>query len=379
MTPKHREILDIRFNPRKGYRSHSEVIDLLEHMLELAKENSFASCVVSMIGHWPTGTLAAFDCAGEIGLQDSQHDALQLISERLQKSIDKWTFPPQDETLDASYVRYNLIRDPLGHDFLYWMLNAEMTRIREGAPAPLKVAFFQGTDPAVMMKDSRLHWLNTLFRPALEFIGAVEDNLAMHGRQERLFVPRTAIEFCKAGEKVPLFKAPATTAAFVSTLPKDYVTITLREVNRDHQRNSNMAEWLAFGDYLRKNGQHVIFVRDTENAYAKLGDFDICPVASTSVHSRMALYENAKANLFTSNGPAILAIHSDKPWLVFIRLQQEAYVDSDFFWENTIGLPVGSQYPWSADNQRVVWKDDTFSNIVAAWEEHIVPALSLAA
>jgi len=52
-----------------------------------------------------------------------------------------------DETLDASHVCYKRRHTgPLGFDFIYWLVDAEMTRVREGAPAPLKVAFWCGQE-----------------------------------------------------------------------------------------------------------------------------------------------------------------------------------------------------------------------------------------
>ncbi len=115
----------------------------------------------------------------------------------------------------------------------------------------------------------------------------------------------------------------------------------------------------------------MIFVRDTEKAKEQIDGFRICPDASINLHSRMALYDLAKANLFVANGPCELAKYSGKPYLIFTPIEPE---DSPYrantasFWKKEANMDAGSQYPWAKSDQRIVWKKDTYENICAAWE-----------
>src|SRR4029079_2629381 len=101
------------------------------------------------------------------------------LSASIGNSIDNYKLPERDESLDASYVCYDCCRGPLGFDFLNWLVDAEMIRIREGAPAPLKVGFWLGKSSEIIGDElvwhRRQHWLKNVFRPLLQMIGAVED------------------------------------------------------------------------------------------------------------------------------------------------------------------------------------------------------------
>jgi hypothetical protein len=41
------------------------------------------------------------------------------------------------------------------------------------------------------------------------------------------------------------------------------------------------------------------------------------------------------------------------------------------FWRESNGIEIGEQWPWSLKTQRIVWKDDSFANLMEAWEEHV--------
>lgn len=360
------------FNHQRS--AQPEVIELLNCYYSAAMQNPFAHIAICMVGH---PNIAAIDFAGEVSLELSQLEAIGLLRERLELSVENWEFPPQDESLDHSFVRYNIANGPLGFDFFCWLIEAEMIRVRNGAPAPLKVGFWLGKDPERTMRDPRRRqFLEHVFRPGLALIGAVEDHRAIYGHHKPLFVPRDIIAAAKLGERVPRLRAP-------EVIRTGAVTITLREAEHHPHRNSNTLAWMQFADYLRSKNPNdrVIFVRDT--AYANMGmaylsePLETYPAASTDIRTRMALYEGAKANLVVANGPSILCVHSDVPWLEFCSLDhKDDGVNTPEFWERNMGLKPGTdQYPWSAPNQRIIWKADTFENIVEAWEEHIAPTI----
>ena len=356
---------------RLRYRN-PEVVGLLEVYLDIAKRHKFAHVAIAMCKyHEPGGTadLGACDYAGDVALQLSGRETLQRLIGKLDASIDNWMMPPRDETLDASHVCYNVATGPLGFDFIYWLVDAEMTRVREGAPAPLKVAFWCGkkedTRPEPML------WLNHVMRPALAFVGAVEDSAALPGWHKVFYVTRGIVDAAKAGEAVPMFKPPRVIPIKSGKPP---VTITLREAEHWPERNSNMRAWLRFADKLAWRGERVIFVRDTARAYEPLDVFETYPAASVDLGERLSLYEAAKANLFISNGPGVLALFGSKPWLQFIPIGdegQEFAANTASFWRDKMGVEPPGQFPWSKPDQRIVWQEDSYENIVAAWDEFI--------
>lgn len=347
---------------------NADVIELLEAYLDVARKNDFGHVAIAMVGH---PNVAATDFAGDIALELSSRDALALLGKKLQTSIDNWTPPPRDETLGADYACYDMANGALGYDFLVWLVDAEMTRVREGAPAPLKVGFWLGADAQDRInRDRRRMWLEKLFRPLLPMIGAIEDSAALRGRASRVYVTNAIVAAVKRGEPVPRLRSGWPHKV------EPAITITLREAAHWSHRNSNLEAWLRFASYLRDKGERVVFVRDTAKAYEPLGDFLTDPLASTHLPARVALYENAKANLFVSNGPGSLVWFGDRPSLMFVALEQDgsSYTpNTREFLVKSMGLEPGGQYPWSRPDQKFVWTVDTFENIMAAWEELAIP------
>jgi hypothetical protein len=175
--------------------------------------------------------------------------------------------------------------------------------------------------------------------------------------------PPHVVAAARRGEVVPRLKSsPA--PRFVG-----WVTITLRESASDPERNSNIADWLRFADWLRMRGESVVIVRDTARAAEPLPSFGTCPQASTDLHTRMALYAAAKCNLFVSNGPYTLALFMDAPWLTFFEPDPEGAgtMNTPSFWAEHF-VPVGEQFPWCRPDQRLTWKADRYENLVAEWD-----------
>ena len=346
--------------------SAPDVIELLETYLETARTSDWQHIAIAMVGH---PNRAAVDFGGEIALEISTKEALAKLSDKLDASIANWSLPSQDESLDASYVVYNMASWPLGFDFLMWLVTAEMTRRRKGAPGPLKVAFWIGADATEQTVTGRRRmWLDKVFRPSLRLIGAVEDAKAMRGWRSEVFTSREIVAAAKRGEQVPTFSAdwPCRIAPAI--------TITLREVDYWSHRNSNLGAWYKFACLLRKEGKRVVFVRDTKRAHEPFEDFVTSPMASIDLEARMALYQDAECNFFVSNGPGILALFSKRPWIQFVPIEDEdnpAYAaNTRWFWTKNMGIVPGEQHPWSAPDQRIVWDTDSYENIVAAWEQY---------
>ena len=356
---------------------NTEVILLLETFLKEVRANpkiGYGTLILLEKGGEPHGGYA-----GDVQLEARAERAAMSCAEGIRDRVFNRVLPQRDPTVPADYVCYNVPSGSLSYDFLVWLIDAEMTRVREGAPPPLKVHFWYGRDgKAGIYMPAQQQMMDHVVKPSLALLGAVEDPDAVHGRYKNFHQLRDVANGVGAGEPIPRFRAP--TPARVAMLkwldiadedPRIPVTITLREAAHWTHRNSNYEAWLRFGQYLRDRGERVIFVRDTAKANEPFHDFEICPQASISLHMRMALVEQSRCNLYVSNGPCTLAYFSDRPSLTFVVAEEEGAIyeaNTPGFWRARNGLDVGEQYPWSLPDQRLIWQIDTYENIVAAWE-----------
>ncbi len=123
---------------------------------------------------------------------------------------------------------------------------------------------------------------------------------------------------------------------------------------------------------MQAKGETVVFVRDTEKANEPLEDFITYPGASFSIQPRMALCELAKCNLYVSNGPAGLGLFSEKPYLYFLRLQEDKSYEPNnpAWWLRANGIGEGEQWPWAKPGQHMIWGGDNYENLSKAWEEY---------
>jgi len=347
------------------------VVAALEHLLAHARQGKAGYLIATMVtdSEKPTG-----GWFGSPTLEPAAMIALEEMAGMMEHMVVNKTLPPRAADIPADRVCYNVPASPLSFDFIHWLVDAEMTRMQEGAPAPLKVGFWFGRDrESGLTMPSRRQMLDNVMRPALALIGAVEDPSAVDGRCRMEFGFNKVVERARLGLEVPRFRAVGPNPVRSA----DYVTITLREATQWTHRNSNMEAWIKFAGYLESRGERVIFVRDTAQARNKLGSLQFCPEASLDLHARAALYRSAKMNLFVSNGPATLAFFSDWPWMMFIKMERDGHPytpNTPSFWRKEFGTEEGTQFPWCRPDQRIVWASDDYENLVAAWEEMQVPA-----
>lgn len=97
------------------------------------------------------------------------------------------------------------------------------------------------------------------------------------------------------------------------------VTITLRQSDFQVARNSNIEELKKLADWLKARGFSPVFVPDTE-AYLSGKHVDTghkeAIAACLNVDLRLALYEQATLNIFTSGGPFALALYGGASMLL---------------------------------------------------------------
>jgi hypothetical protein len=347
--------------------STPEVIQLLEKYLDAAKKMRFGHVSVAMVG---APDVAAVGYAGEILMEKAAVEALDHVKKMIQDSIDNWELPEQDKELGKDYVVYNVAHAPLGFDFLVWILTQEMIRVKEGAPAPLKIGFYCGKDVTKTMgAEKRMLWLENVFKPILPLLGAVEDPKALYGWRDETYITKVLVKRAEEGEQLPFLRSP-----HPSMYDTPYITVTLREASHWPTRNSDLEAWTKFANDIKAQGERVIFVRDTEKAHEPIDGFEINSQASLSIQRRMQCYQHAKMNLFVANGPAMLATMSEVPWMLFLPIENE---DSGYapntpkFLRDNMGLDAGiGQYPWARPvDQKIIWGKDSYQNISRAWRE----------
>jgi hypothetical protein len=294
-----------------------------------------------------------------------------LLPTIAREMISAW--PDNAATCDLSKV-------PASFDFITWLVNAEMDRRRRGAPAPLLVAFVDGTDEGFRKGDvqnlpEKRQIMDGVMRPALALFGAREEPGAIHGRQYHYWY-RPITDGFRIGEEVPRVVVPL--AALIQVLRQlsirgldEPLVITLRETRYSPERNSNIPAWLEFARRRRDEGHNVIFVRDTAKAHEPLEDFATWPEASLDLIIRAALYNAAKCNLIVANGPAELLQFSDWP---FIEIKPSAEIDplrpvsmGESWWQRFGGITPPESFPWLGKHQLTVWKRDTIDVLENAW------------
>jgi hypothetical protein len=144
-----------------------------------------------------------------------------------------------------------------------------------------------------------------------------------------------------------------------------YVTITMRNTYGT-ARNSNEDAWAAFRKHAYKKGYWPQVIPDTEDCAWADG---VGAMAAINPLVRHALYAGAAMNLGVNGGPMALCYYGGLPYLQFRMVSDYYSTTPDHF--RRMGLPVGTQMPWSREDQRCVWEDDTAETLIRefdAWE-----------
>jgi hypothetical protein len=359
---------------------NKEVCEYLEKVLATAKEGKM--CMVVTLGAF-SPTQVQMDMAGHVGSEFALYYALDQAKAGIVQIVkDRQRPAPKDSDVPANMVEYNLTELSTSYDFLKWLIVAEMKRVEEGAPPPLRVKFFYGASNKALEFPNRAQMFHNVMVPLVQMIGAVVDDEMERGRQCNGLTWAPIWAAYNKGQKLPqLMIPPEALVSMQLTMARQFgdmpVTITLRESDEFPHRNSDLLEWIKFAEWLRnERNEHVLFVRDTAKAEEGIEGFHTLPIASQNLIHRAALYEVAKANLFVSNGPSGLGVLSAKPSLLFQQI-----LDDGAYWPETargcshfFGFEAGKQWPIPT-GQRIIWKPDTFENIRDAWIEHMDPVI----
>src|SRR5262245_6397264 len=250
---------------KQTVQGNEYVVQFLERWLEEAKKGEIAY-VAALACRSPTHVETGM--AGIGGLQFAVNYGLDLLKRSVMTEIDIRKPPLADPNATADRVMYNVSKMPCSFDFAPWLLCAEQQRIREGAPAPLKLAWFWGRDNNVegcLNTEQRKQNFYGIMKPLVDLIGAVEDPSAVTGRQYGQISLAPIVQAQKDGLELPTFKIPEEVkstirAKFLADYGRMPVTITLREAAHTPHRNSNLAEWIKLAQWLKDRGERVLFV-----------------------------------------------------------------------------------------------------------------------
>ncbi len=148
------------------------------------------------------------------------------------------------------------------------------------------------------------------------------------------------------------------------------ITITMRESTYYPERNSRVAEWKKFINYLDPEEYAVVVVRDTEKAHSPplFEGVPECPLASVDLGVRTALYQQSYMAMLMNNGPTTIAFYSLAPTLTFGVLAEGHAASSATFIKNVMGLNYGDQLYGFPTCQKLVWEKDNYATIKTEFE-----------
>lgn len=372
----------IPIEPIDPVDGNAECIELLEKWLTRARLGEI-NCIALVAVETPTRAFS--DHAGVNTSHFAAYVTLDHLKNRLivnHQPTAEHIQAPIEKNIPANFVCFDCNNEPTQFDFLPWLLTAEMTRRREGAPEPLKVCFIEGRTNEVL-GDAQLRnrdkWMEKIVLPICRMVGAELTQEAYLGRRPSCYSFVEMVRMAKNGEEAPRLSPTPEAAAHVQQILGNWpgwdrpIVITLREALHWPHRNSNVMEWLKFADKLRSDGEKVIFVRDTikaDEGFPEWG-FPTLPLASRDLDIRFALYERARCNFFVDNGPMTLAWFGSSPFLAFVQCDpMTSYLpNTPQWWKRNHGIKVGEQFPWFLPHQRIIWGPDTFEAMCTAWDD----------
>ena len=170
----------------------------------------------------------------------------------------------------------------------------------------------------------------------------------------------------------PMFRACAAEARAIAEFlanrigHRHAIVVTLRQYDFMPDRNSRVADWIAFADELDPARFAVVFVPDTLRAFEKpapgLERHVVFEAASWNVGLRMALYEAAFLNMAVMHGPLELVWYNETcRYAVFMPLGASPQSEEAFLRER--GFVIGRDLPFARPWQHIIWEHDDIAAV----------------
>ena len=311
---------------------------------------------------------------------------------------------------------YDLSASPLTFDFASYLAAAEVER-RLRKLRDINVIFVLGPNAGVRKElpdyeaaidvPTRLARLRNILIPMLAFLPSVKSYAICGSREQaeaiiasdrtkiypgdyRAYLPRQPakkiiFEHARAGVSIwPMLRATDAGKRFVGEFlareakGRKPAVITLRNYDYSPERNSRIADWIAFANSLDPTLYVPIFVHDTETSMREPpADFSrhvVCHAASWSLEIRMALYEAAWLNMALMHGPMELCWYNEEArYVLFMAVGTAAINTEASLIANGHRLAVDLEF--AKPYQRIVWERDELPALMAAFAamEDVLP------
>ena len=150
------------------------------------------------------------------------------------------------------------------------------------------------------------------------------------------------------------------------------VTITLRQSDFDPARNNRIDDWNRFSGNLKKKGYFPVIIPDTDNSFKTEDHFPdvfIFNECSWNMGLRMALYEKSFVNFFVASGPLMLASGNERVrYIAMNMLPKDSLVTTEEAYRK-VKHNIGDNYKWAWPKQHLVYKPDTYKNILSEFKD----------
>jgi hypothetical protein len=202
-----------------------------------------------------------------------------------------------------------------------------------------------------------------------------EDYSTLELNNERLpYLAKDVYHFFEQGAQPRVLKAPEYAHSLIDKyITTPFITLTLRSSRHFTNRNVDLEDWYMFYRYLKGSGYNVIVVPDQDDVLGSRAHelYDWCTYvpASLDIRLRAALYEKAKLNVCSSNGPTGVMFFSDAPLLMFDQTRGDEYSGKQ--WKKLTGLSPGENWPWCGAHQKMTWRDSDFHSLVGEFKGFI--------
>ena len=161
---------------------------------------------------------------------------------------------------------------------------------------------------------------------------------------------------------------------FNNIKPDQAVSITLRQLPFDEERNNNTEDWLQFANFLKSKNYHPIFVLDSDYIFEKPDfekNFTCIRLLAFNIQLRSSFYETCKSNFFVSSGPAALAqLNSNTSYAVFNIINSAGEGTKEDF-QILKGFNPTEQPKFTKKNQIFFWNKDKLNDLVNIFEKII--------
>jgi len=189
------------------------------------------------------------------------------------------------------------------------------------------------------------------------------------------YTPASLFRYVDAGMDIQPF-VPSERGRYLTrniTAGHEYYTITLRTTRFQPDRNSNLESWYKVYKELVARGKKVWVIPDFEDFFGdRLAfnyDWQIAHFAIFDLQLRMALYHDAKDNLYVSNGIGTLLMFSKSPLKMFRVSNPSHQSTNEKYFAKNFRIEAGESPKFFQDNQKWIWLDDSAENILETIEE----------